>query len=57
MVELKTTSNLSYYTDSGGWVAFYEPGLMDRKVWFGISSHGYEFPRDGFGNTGVRLET
>jgi len=57
MVELKTTSSVCYYTDSGGWVAFYEPGLMNRKVWFGISSHGYDFPADGFGNRGVRLDT
>ena len=57
MVELRTTSNISYYTDSGGWIAFYEPGLMNRTVWFGITSHGYEFPRDGFGSTGVKLET
>lgn len=57
MVELKTTSNLCYYTDSGGWIAFFEPGLMNRKVWFGVASHGYEFPRDGFGLIGVTLNT
>jgi hypothetical protein len=57
MVELKTTSSVCYYTDSGGWVAFYEPGLMGRKVWFGISSHGYDFPADGFGSRGAKLET
>ncbi len=57
MVELKTTSNISCYSDSGGWVAFFEPGLMNRKVWFGITSEGYEFPRDGFGMTGAVLET
>jgi hypothetical protein len=57
MVELKTTSSACYYTDSAGWVAFYEPGLMNRKVYFAITSHGYEFPKDGFGNAGVALET
>ena len=56
MVELKTTSGACYYTDSAGWVAFYEPGLMNRTVWFGISSHGYDFPKDGFGNRGLKLE-
>src|SRR4051812_29219225 len=40
MVELQTTSGARYYTDSNGLVAFYEPGLMDRTVWFGVSSHG-----------------
>lgn len=57
MVELKTTSNLCYYTDSNGLIAFYEPGLMNRNVWFSISSHGYEFPADSFGGRGVRLNT
>jgi hypothetical protein len=57
MVELRTTSSVSYYTDSNGLVAFYEPGLMNRKVWFGVSAHGYEFPPDGFGARGVTLVT
>ncbi len=57
MVELKTTGSVCYYTDSNGLVAFYEPGLMNRNVWFSVSSHGYEFPADSFGARGVRLDT
>src|SRR5437868_14703508 len=57
MVELRTTNGASYYTDSSGVVAFDEPGLMDRKVFFGVSSHGYEFPADGFGIHGVAIQT
>lgn len=57
LVELRTTSQVCYYTDSHGLVAFQEPGLMDRKVWFGVSAHGYEYPADGFGARGVTLET
>lgn len=57
MVELKTTSSVSYYTDSNGLIAFYEPGMMNRDVWFTISSDGYEFPEDGFGERGVKLRT
>src|SRR5438105_14106967 len=57
MVELQTTSSVRYYTDSNGLIAFYEPGLMNKKVWFGISAHGYEFAPDGFGSRGVTLET
>jgi hypothetical protein len=57
MVELQTTSGARYYTDSAGLVAFYEPGLMDKKVYFGVSAHGYECPPDGFGARGVVLET
>jgi hypothetical protein len=56
MVELQTTSGARYYSDSGGLVAFYEPGLMGKKVFFGVSAHGYEFPADGFGVRGVVLE-
>jgi hypothetical protein len=57
MVELQTTSGVSYITDSNGLIAFYEPGLMNKKVWFGISAHGYEYPADGFGSRGATLET
>jgi hypothetical protein len=57
MVELQTTSSVRYYTDSGGLIAFEEPGLMGKKVYFGVSAHGYEFPPDGFGIRGVVLET
>ena len=57
LVELKTVNNIRLYTDSNGIVAFYEPGLMDREVFFHIKSHGYEFPEDGFGYRGVRLKT
>ncbi len=57
MVELQTTSSVPWHTDSNGLIAFYEPGLMNRKVWFAVSAHGYEFPADGFGIRGVALET
>lgn len=57
MVELQATNSARYYTDSGGLVAFDEPGLMGKNVFFGVSSHGYEFAPDGFGIRGVVLET
>ena len=53
LVELRTVNNITYYTDSNGLVAFYEPSLMDRKVFFYIQSHGYEYPKDGFGMAGT----
>src|SRR2546421_9266481 len=56
LVELTTTSDVSYVTDSNGIVAFYEPGLMGQKVFFYVKSHGYEFPKDGFGYRGLRLD-
>ncbi|HEV3085257.1 MAG TPA: hypothetical protein VGY66_36215 [Gemmataceae bacterium] len=57
MVELQTTSSVRYYTDSNGLVAFAEPGLMNQRVWFGVSAHGYQFQPDGFGIRGAALET
>jgi hypothetical protein len=55
LVELRTTNHIRCYTDSNGIVAFYEPGLMDRDVFFFVKSHGYEFPTDGFGMAGKNL--
>jgi hypothetical protein len=57
LVELRTTNEIRFFTDSQGIVAFDEPGLLGRKVFFNVSSHGYEFPKDGFGIRGVALET
>jgi hypothetical protein len=56
LVELKTTGNVVYVTDSNGIVAFDEPGLMNQKVWFEVKSHGYELPKDGFGLRGKALD-
>jgi hypothetical protein len=57
LVELRTVNNLRYVTDSNGIVAFREPGLMDRDVFFHVRSHGYEFAKDGFGFAGKMLKT
>lgn len=57
LVELRTVNDLRYYTDSAGIVAFDEPGLLGQEVYFHIKSHGYEFPKDGFGLRGKALET
>lgn len=56
LVELRTVNQLRYVTDSNGVVAFNEPGLMDQKVYFWIKSHGYEYPKDGFGYAGAALD-
>ncbi len=57
LVELRSTNEVRYYTDSAGLVAFNEPGLMGRDVFFHISSHGYEYPADGFGYHGKAVHT
>lgn len=56
LVELKTTNNILYYTDSAGIVAFDEPGLMDQTVFFHMSSDGYDIPADMFGNRGQAID-
>lgn len=56
LVELKMTNNILYYTDSAGVVAFNEPGLMDQSVFFHLSSDGYDFPADMFGNRGQAVQ-
>jgi hypothetical protein len=56
LVELKTVNQIRYVTDSNGIVAFDEPGLFNRKVFFTITSHGYEVDKDGLGFRGKALE-
>ena len=56
LVALTTVNALTFYTDSNGIVAVNEPDLMGRTVWFGVKSHGYEYPADGFGYRGVALD-
>src|SRR5262249_42619872 len=48
-------NGLKYVTDNAGRVTFHEPGLIGRKVFFTVRSHGYEVPRDGFGFAGARV--
>ncbi|MCI0360814.1 MAG: hypothetical protein L0211_20235 [Planctomycetaceae bacterium] len=56
LVELTTTSGVSYFTDSAGLAAFDEPGLMNQRVFFSVNSHGYAFSKDAFGIRGISLE-
>lgn len=55
LVELTTVNSLRFVTDNSGRVAFNEPGLMDREIYFAVSSHGYQAAADGFGYRGVRV--
>ncbi len=56
LVELRTVNDIVFLTDSNGVVAFLEPGLMDQTVYFHVKSHGYEYPKDGFGYRGKALK-
>jgi len=55
LVELETVNRLKWITDSNGWAAIDEPGWAGQRVFFYVRSHGYEFPKDGFGFSGVAL--
>lgn len=56
LVELRSPSNVAYWTDSNGVAAINEPGWAGREVFFTVFSHGYEFPADGFGFHGKALK-
>lgn len=55
LVELETVNGLKFVTDNAGRVAFHEPGLMGREIFFSVRSHGYEVSKDGFGIAGARI--
>ena len=55
LAELETVNGLRFVTDNAGRVAFGEPELLGREVFFSVRSHGYEVKKDGFGFAGVRV--
>lgn len=56
LVYLRSVYKQTYVTDSAGYVAFNEPGLMNgRDVWVSIKSFGYEEPAGAFGIHGLAL--
>ncbi len=55
LVELETVNFIKYVTDNAGRIAFHEPGLMGREIFFTVRSHGYAFPKDGFGIEGLKI--
>ena len=57
LVELKTTNNRRYYTDSNGIIAFDDPVLLGQPLFFWVKSHGYGFPKKTFNEIGTILNT
>ena len=55
LMELRTVNDIRCVTDRAGWVAFSEPGLMERELFFYLSGPGYEVEKDGFGYRGIRV--
>ena len=56
LVELRTVHDQLFVTDSAGRVAVREPELLGQNVFFHVRSHGYEFPKDGFGYRGRAIQ-
>jgi hypothetical protein len=56
LVELRTVHEMRFWTDSAGVVAIDTPELMGQEVFFHISSHGYAYPKDGFGYAGSKIK-
>ncbi len=54
LIELRTVNDIRCVTENAGWIAFSEPGLMNREVWFYLSGPGYTKEKDGFGYVGLR---
>lgn len=56
LIEFRTVNDIRCITDNAGWIAFNEPGLMNRELWLYLSlAPGYEMDKDGFGFTGIRV--
>jgi hypothetical protein len=55
LAELVTVNDLRFVTDNAGRVAFHEPGLMGREVFFTVRSHGYERKKDRLGFPGLKI--
>jgi len=43
LVMLRTVNYIVHWTDSAGYAAFFEPGMMGQPVFFGVLSDGYAF--------------
>lgn len=57
MVTLETVNRIRFITDSAGWTAFDEPGLLGRRVFFSVKSPGCAFSGSTDGTSGVALDT
>ena len=56
LVELCTTSEVCYWTDSNGVAAANEPEFDGKQVFFSVASDGYEFRQKIFDDAGTTLK-
>jgi hypothetical protein len=57
LVELRTVNEIRRVTDNAGWIAWDEPGMMDREIFWYVGGPGIEREKDGFSFRGVRAVT
>lgn len=55
LVEIETVDHVKLVSDNDGWIAIDDPELLGSEVFFHIRSHGYEYPKDGFGFSGKTI--
>ncbi len=55
LVEIETVDHVRMVSDNNGWISIDDPELLDTQVFFHIRSHGYEYPKDGFGFAGKTI--
>ena len=56
-VELRTSDSRVFYTDSAGVIAFGEPDLLGKAVYFSVNTFGYTFPKNSMGLPSAVLKT
>jgi hypothetical protein len=56
-VEVRTTDARTFFTDSAGVVAFLEPDLLGKDVFFEVRSFGYRYEPEVAGLPGLTLST
>ena len=56
LVQLETVDQVRFVTDSNGFVAIDDPSMINQKVFFKLTSHGYEFKKDMFDYPGEAVE-
>lgn len=57
LVTLETTDGTRFITDSAGWVAFDEPGVVGKRLFFKVAAPGYAVPGNALGLPGSVLDT
>lgn len=55
LAEIESVTGQQWISDNAGYIAFNEPELIGRELFFYVRSHGYSIANDGFGYPGIRI--